>query len=88
MHNPYQSAYTGEEVDSLLSGSIQCSQMTQIEYDQLSNDGNIDQHRWYLIYRDSSNIFLERVYIGRTLFALRGDKASAGFPYIFPIIFV
>ena len=60
----------------------------QAEYDAKLKAGELDIYTWYLIYRDYAKTYLERVYVGKLLFAKRGDKASVGFPYVFPIIFV
>lgn len=84
----YQSVFTGEEIDRLLRGSIQSSRLSQDEYDAMYRAGALATHTWYFIYRDYAKTYLMRIYVGKTLFAQRGDKASVGFPYTFPIIFV
>lgn len=84
----YKSIHTGEGIDRKLTNSLQCDRLTQAEYDAKLKDGDIDIYTWYLIYRDYAKTYLERVYVGKLLFAKRGDKASVGFPYVFPIIFV
>ena len=86
--DPYQSAYTGEQIDNMLGGSIQRSKLSQAEYDALLKAGKIESDRWYMIYRDQAKTFLMKIYIGRLLFATRGDKLSTGFPYVFPIVFI
>lgn len=84
----YKSIYTGEEIDKKLTYNLQCERLTQAEYDAKLQAGKLDIYTWYLIYRDYAKTYLERVYVGKLLFAKRGDKASVGFPYVFPIIFV
>lgn len=87
MKTPYRSRFTGEEIDELLSGGIQCSRLSQDEYDAMHKAGTLATHTWYLIYRDYAKTYLMRIYVGKTLIAKRGDRASVGFPYTFPIIF-
>lgn len=88
MIDTYKSIYTGEEIDEKLTKSLQCERLMQADYDAKLKAGELDIYTWYLIYRDYAKTELERVYVGKLLFAKRGDKASVGFPYVFPIIFV
>lgn len=88
MIETYTSIYTGEEIDRKLTNSLQCERLMQADYDAKLKAGQLDIYTWYLIYRDYAKTELERVYVGKLLFAKRGDKASVGFPYVFPIIFV
>ena len=84
----HKSIYTGKEIDERLKNSLQSERLTQAEYDAKVKAGTLNIHTWYLIYRDYAKTYLERVYVGKLLFAKRGDKASIGFPYTFPIIFM
>lgn len=84
----HKSIYTGEQIDEMLQNSLQSERLTQAEYDAKVKAGTLNVYTWYLIYRDYAKTYLERVYVGKLLFAKRGDKASVGFPYIFPIIFM
>lgn len=83
----YQSQYTGAQIDALLGGALQKSELTQAEYDHLVNTDAVVNGRWYLIYGDSRKQYLMKVYVGRTLFAVRATSGASGFPYTFPIIF-
>lgn len=85
---PYQSAYTGEQIDKMLGDSVQKSKLSKDEYAALLQQGRIENDRWYFIYRDYAKTFLMDIYIGRLHFATRGEKLSTGFPYVFPIVFI
>lgn len=85
---PYQSAYTGEQIDKMLGDSVQKSKLSKDEYAALLQQGRIENDRWYFIYRDLAKTFLMDIYIGRLHFATRGEKLSTGFPYVFPIVFI
>lgn len=84
----YRSKFTGEEIDKRLTETLLHEKLSQAEYDAKLKAGTLDPQKWYLIYRDFGKTYLMRIYAYKTLIAQRGEKASIGFPYTFPIIFI
>lgn len=70
-----------------LTNSILHKDVTQAEYDALQEQKKLEP-MWYFVFQDYKKYRLMRIYYYGLLVGQRGQTASVGFPYTFPITFV
>lgn len=75
------------EIADRMVGVMKEEKMSMEQYLQLRKDRKVVPATWYSIYSDYAFKNLVAVYNGNTLILKKGDNASNGFPYTFPITF-
>ena len=74
MSELYQSKFTGEEIDRILSESVPRVKTTPEGYSRLIVSGKVEPDVWYCVYSDAALSSLESIYVGKVLLVNVKDR--------------